>query len=858
MHAFLAAMAAAIALVACAPQDADARVNSAANAAAGDSSTIAAHRERPTADASAWMSAEDIAFILSGAGLEPFIPDPEDACCVLRFPTYLYRDSDGEEFLILRVEAVDWLGAPAIRIIARGVHSLQPSRFRFAAIKAATEHARIMNSSASFTYDADTDALDASMVVPIGAGNASSAMIREAVRQVYSLVDDSFVNVRHAADTGVIERTMYHSDERFSHAGPERGDQGGPRDPIRIGVRVAPVVCVTTLLGADSVRGTIARAEADALARCAGVMTLGVNGRLAESTGLAWRRALDRANAIADPICVRVWGPAGTKATATASAPGLIVGDAVGSAWIGNSGYVDVHLEAKWDEDALRALTEVALIPVQCSVECGTENLSREGSVRVVPPQFIDLGMPAALSLACMVDEGHPWARAIADRVVATSGVPRKSHGSVAAYADVLGAAFAAWKEFRAYGVAFGTPDDEDLSAGPETRSQRVRRLPDVLVDRRANCADGTVAFASVLLALGLDVYVVTVPEHVFVAVGCDGGEDLPDWVAIETTMLDACADSHLQRGSWPPAAIVIADRFATDPDWASFANAVDRGAIELAEALEKANASATSLKTLRAVEVRPVALGGVCDAPAPLPAPDPVAAAAARAEACERQAKAEAAERAWADGLPPVDCVAYPTIEALERDVLMLNHDPLAMARLLAAVDGDGTEQRCMRLVSRLRAADGPARVAMSDAFAPEEPYGGVLLNLPDYASAVHAVPLAPGRVLLLADSRDGDDRHALPIVVVRDGFAIDGPVLCSVHPEVGNEAVAVVRQVDPQLFVTPGAFDEWVRWTVELACSGDVASYGEMIELIATEFVGRLGGGDRFSVEASDPLPF
>ena len=224
---------------------------------------------------------------------------------------------------------------------------------------------------------------------------------------------------------------------------------------------------------------------------------------------------------------------------------------------------------------------------------------------------------------------------------------------------------------------------------------------------------------------------------------------------------------------------------------------------------------------------------------PANPPAPD---AEAAESERMQRRLAEEEAERAyeeWCLSLPQVDCVAYPTLEALADDIRMLNHDPMAMARLLRSVAGEGLGPQCMRLVSRLRAADGVAMQALAAGYGPDVPYAGAMLGLPDYAADVRFECTTGGHAVAMVLDIDRDCVCALPIVQSRDGFAIDGKILCKAHQEYEHEAVSVVRQVPAGLFVTRGAFDDWVRLTIELACSGEAVSYEDAITVAAREFV-------------------
>jgi hypothetical protein len=67
--------------------------------------------------------------------------------------------------------------------------------------------------------------------------------------------------------------------------------------------------------------------------------------------------------------------------------------------------------------------------------------------------------------------------------------------------------------------------------------TQRVRLPRESLMDRQANCIDGTVLFASLLEAIALSPAIVIVPGHVLVA--WESWRDAPnEWQFLETTMI--------------------------------------------------------------------------------------------------------------------------------------------------------------------------------------------------------------------------------------------------------------------------------------------------------------------------------
>lgn len=75
----------------------------------------------------------------------------------------------------------------------------------------------------------------------------------------------------------------------------------------------------------------------------------------------------------------------------------------------------------------------------------------------------------------------------------------------------------------------------------PHISAQYVRSFSDVYKTKQANCVDGTILFASILTRMGISSYLVTTPNHCFLAFSLDGSDD--KLAFLETTLLGADAD---------------------------------------------------------------------------------------------------------------------------------------------------------------------------------------------------------------------------------------------------------------------------------------------------------------------------
>jgi hypothetical protein len=100
---------------------------------------------------------------------------------------------------------------------------------------------------------------------------------------------------------------------------------------------------------------------------------------------------------------------------------------------------------------------------------------------------------------------------------------------------DVMNQVFTMWYHFQKQGFKYSSITTQ---SGSDDRSsgQVVRFVKDALQSSQANCIDGTVLFASFLYKIGIDVSIVLVPGHAYLAfcMGSDGTKKL----ALETTSM--------------------------------------------------------------------------------------------------------------------------------------------------------------------------------------------------------------------------------------------------------------------------------------------------------------------------------
>ncbi|QAZ66420.1 hypothetical protein [Solidesulfovibrio carbinolicus] len=198
---------------------------------------------------------------------------------------------------------------------------------------------------------------------------------------------------------------------------------------------------------------------------------------------------------------------------------------------------------------------------------------------------------------AAYVNENHPAVQQILREALATGEVSSFS-GYQADARGVRKQVKAVWQALRRRGIRYSSINRP--SAKPEgVGVQHVRLLAEALATRQANCVEGSCLLASVFYKIGLDTSLVSLPEHMLVAVNLDPKGRQP--LYLETTMLDD----------------------------GSFEEAAESGGEQVAQALEQARKAAARKKAGKStddddeeavnfISIREMRQAGV------LPIPDP------------------------------------------------------------------------------------------------------------------------------------------------------------------------------------------------------------------------------------------
>lgn len=98
----------------------------------------------------------------------------------------------------------------------------------------------------------------------------------------------------------------------------------------------------------------------------------------------------------------------------------------------------------------------------------------------------------------------------------------------------------AIWKVLKDKGFRYSSISTTSVESDV-VAAQHVRLVGDSTRGAQANCADGAVLLASIFRKIGLNAYLILLPNHMMVGVSGNAGKDAPI-IPIETTLL-TCAD---------------------------------------------------------------------------------------------------------------------------------------------------------------------------------------------------------------------------------------------------------------------------------------------------------------------------
>jgi len=179
------------------------------------------------------------------------------------------------------------------------------------------------------------------------------------------------------------------------------------------------------------------------------------------------------------------------------------------------------------------------------------------GKVQILPFQWM---------FAAYVNENHPFNEQIRKRAL-DAGLVRYFTGyQTGDQKEVVDQVYAIWQVLQDLGFRYSdiTPT---VAPSRSVATQEVRFVDESIRGTQANCVDGSVLFASLLLQIGIDPVLVLVPHHMFIGFYLDAKHTQIGF--LETTALGnpdyrASADSS-----------GLSARFASEPAKATFVQAL-------------------------------------------------------------------------------------------------------------------------------------------------------------------------------------------------------------------------------------------------------------------------------------------
>lgn len=231
--------------------------------------------------------------------------------------------------------------------------------------------------------------------------------------------------------------------------------------------------------------------------------------------------------------------------------PSKFVGKAVDEEGGEISGDIDIIPKAAWDFDALYRVREQKPVVLTIQVSIDGEPLPEQNETLILRslndcPFYVFHGDEEEIEdmswcFAAYVNENHPWIDGLlkealentkdADGKALIDGFTGYQSGDQEV---VLQQVFAIWQALQRRGIKYS-----DISTTPPSKkvvSQTVRMLDQSVEATQANCVDGSVLMASILMKIGLKVHLVMVPGHCFLAF--DGDSEGETLIGLETTLL--------------------------------------------------------------------------------------------------------------------------------------------------------------------------------------------------------------------------------------------------------------------------------------------------------------------------------
>jgi hypothetical protein len=241
----------------------------------------------------------------------------------------------------------------------------------------------------------------------------------------------------------------------------------------------------------------------------------------------------------------------------------------------------DVEIDGKSAGEKLETLQVRSLNDCPFGVSNDEETINDES--------FIAGAAPIGWMFAAYVNENHPMLDGVLKEALATKIVNAFMHYQADDPAEVLRQVFAVWTALQKRGIQYSstttTPGGSDV-----VYSQYVRFVDQSVKNSQANCADGSVLFASVLRKLSIKPFLVTIPGHMYI--GFYTTPDKSAFVGLETTVIGAQSATDERKEGEPAALTALREKLDDETKntkaWKTFARAIQIASEDLEKNKEK------------------------------------------------------------------------------------------------------------------------------------------------------------------------------------------------------------------------------------------------------------------------------
>jgi hypothetical protein len=741
------------------------------------------------------------------------------------FTTKQYRDLEGDNSLAMYLVPAAGAGRKWLEIACLDLYSFEhcehPSVARAVLLGAPGE----LESIAHYEVDGSDDTAMLRVRIPLPQDDSDPNELRLALKEVVNDVEALAPVMRRAMASGLVcwpsEDAGPSAPLRLvpSPAGDGPAERSGWAPWTESEAYASTLVCAREFLGDFFQWNQDGR---DAFGRA---LTNGFKESTARTIYARWRERSSSLASHPTPGAIRVWAPEGTKVVSSVCVDGLTRTAGRMTLQVDASGVLDIFPQAEWITAELLKLEQPTDVTAHLGVQIGDFADEVDVPLRLHPASVAEMAFPGTFTVAMYADEMHPWVKDIITEASRLRIAPTLGASAETGRDDAARQVFAIWSAFRSRDLSYVSL----AGASDGKRSQRMRQIHESITDSGANCADGTAAFAAVLLALGFDVHICETSGHVFLALDFNGDDSDHDWLFVETTMLGSDAA--------PPTDSAIHSVEATLPErwrgneWNVFECAVESADAQAKKACLDSDFSIQSMGLLRRAGIRamPAFSAGLGTMPPP-PDRGPIE---QRRSAAAAAVKAEVDElNAWTASLPNKDPVPYPTVEAAIKDLETALEDPTAIGRLLRAVDGDDPALRAMRAHAFIEDAIVPFRRAATKKFGAPNPYSGAALKLPPTILRVEDGAGESDRHYLLVYDGDDDAAAGFGVHPVAGGYCIDGEFLSRKSSELVDSSFKVLRAFDPALLRSKELLAAISEQLVNEISAGSIADHHAAID--------------------------